>query len=122
MSRLLSPSTTLAFQENNGRYAWAAARESCDFIQPGVAGTVRGWHGKDWSFNAAFIDGHADTIHMRGYRSARVFRDDQDQESLRCIILRGEGWQIDTLPLEPVDTGLLWSGGGGRAAFEGGIE
>ncbi len=127
LSELLSPATTLAFQENAGRFAWAAAPETCDFIQPGILGTARGWHGKDWSFNAAFLDGHADTIYMRGYDSVRIYsnataEDEFLQEQHRCIIIRGEGWQKDTLPVAPVTTRFMWSGGGGRPSYEEGIE
>ena len=120
MSDLLSPSTTLAFYENVGRFAWAAATEPCDSLQPGISGTVRGWHGKNWTFNAAFMDGHADTIYMRSYESVRVFQDDQHQEAMRCAIVRGEGWQKDTLPVEPVYAGF--TGGSGPSRYEGGIE
>ncbi len=122
MSDIISPATTLAYQENNGRFAWAAEPESCDFIQPGIPGTVRGWHGKDWTFNAGFIDGHAEAIFMRGYVSVPVFQDEWRQDNSRCIIIRGDGWQKDTLPTEQILTGLMWGGGGGRPSYEGGIE
>lgn len=125
LSDIVAPSTTLAYQENNGRWAWAAAPEACDGTQngldlsPGVVGYLRGWHGKDWTFNAAFTDGHADSIYMRGYRSELVFPDDPDrQSSFACIIIRGEGWQVDTLPLDLVRTGLIHNGFG-RPSYEG---
>ena len=119
MSDILSPSTTLAYQENNGRFAWAADPDPCPFVISGVPGPVRGWHGKEWTFNAAFIDGHADTIYMRGYRCEPLSTDAEAcGGGFQCIIIRGEGWQIDTLPLPPVRTQLL-SGGGGRPSFEG---
>ena len=119
ISEILNPARTLAYQENNGRYAWAAAPDPCDFLD-GIPGNVRGWHGQDWSFNAAFVDGHADTVYMRGYRTELVFpRDWSLQNSYRCIIIRGDSWQIDTLPAPPVGTLLWWSGGGGRPSWEG---
>lgn len=123
MSDILSPSTTLAYQENNGRFAWASAPESCgrDNGQdlPGVSGTVKGWHGKDWSFNAAFIDGHADTIYMRGYKNPDLGRypDGWSFQGLACAIIRGDGWQIDTLPLPLAETGLS-APSNGRTSFE----
>jgi len=123
MSEILNPARTLAFQEDNGRFAWTAAPEQpeCDFIGPGIPGTVRGWHGKDWTFNAAFVDGHVDTIFMRGYDNPRVMRDGALNEMYRCIIIRGENWQKDTLPAELVPT-PVWHDGSGRPSYEGGIE
>ena len=66
-SRVPSPSRTLYFEENIGRWAWAVKNEispECDFIggglDPGPTKTVRGWHGKDWSYNRAFVDAHAE--------------------------------------------------------------
>lgn len=121
MSDILSPATTLAYQENCGRFAWSADPDQCDFLE-GIPGRIRGWHGKDWSFNAAFVDAHAETIYMRGYHNVMVFPDEPwRQESYRCIIIRGEGWQKDVLPAEDVSTGL-WYGGNGRPSHEGGIE
>lgn len=99
---LRAPARTLAFQENCGRFAWMASPEQddCQWIGQGVPGTPRGWHGKDWTFNVAFIDGHADTIYMRGYRNEV---DDSDFPSYGvCIRVRGEGWQVDVLPVPPV--------------------
>jgi hypothetical protein len=118
MSDLTSPARTLAYQENNGRFAWAAAPDPCFFI-PGVPGAVRGWHGKDWTFNAAFLDGHADTIYMRGYNNPDIGRypPGASYAVFQCIIIRGEGWQIDTLPVPPVPTGL-WQTRSGRPSYE----
>lgn len=122
MSDVISPSTTLAYQENNGRFAWTAQDDPCDFL-PGVPGVVGGWHGAPWMFNATFIDGHAEEIHMRKYYSVDIgrFEDDVTYSLFRCIILRGEGWQIDTLPASRVRTGLV-HGGQGRPSYEDGIE
>jgi len=131
VSDILSPSTTLAYYENNGRYGWAAgpAPGECDFYFPGPPGPVCGWHGKDWMFNAAFVDGHTDTVYMRGFSNPRLgfypgfdaFGGQGDYDQYRCIIVRGEGWQIDTLPGEFIQTNLQWSGEG-RPSWEGGIE
>ena len=122
MSDILNPSRTLAYLENNGRFAWTVAPDQCDFLV-GVPGSVRGWHGKDWTFNAAFIDGHADTIYMRGYRCEEGVFENQDcqSHSYRCVIVRGEGWQIDTLPAPDVPT-RLWFAGEGRPSYEGCIQ
>lgn len=118
MAEVRNPARTLAYQENNGRWAWAVAPSPCDFLD-GVEGPVGGWHGKDWTFNAAFIDGHVDAIYMRGYRNELVFPENEDfQSGFRCIIIRGEGWQLDVLPTPRVATGVLYNGDG-RASYEG---
>lgn len=49
------------------------------------------------------MDGSVSAIQMRGYRyepvsHPAIFGD------LRCITVRGEGWQIDTLPSAPIIT------------------
>lgn len=125
LSDIISPATTLAYMENNGRFAWAAAPVSiaCANLlgDEGIPGTVRGWHGKDWMFNAAFIDGHVGTIHMRGYDIPRVFQEEDLQARRTCVIVYGEGWQLATDPLPDTPTGLQWSGSG-RVSSEGGVE
>ena len=138
-SRVPTPSRTLFYEENIGRWAWASRRENCDFIQPGVdpgpTKAIPGWHGKDWTFNRAFVDGHAETqrVLIEGtedaegyylhYRTEIIYGDSPDevarQEQERCIIVRGTGWQKDTLPAEPIETGLQWGGGGGRPSDDG---
>lgn len=122
MSDLLAPMTTIQFMENCGRFAWGAAEDPCDFLE-GVPGTARGWHDEDWTFNASFLDGHADTIYIRGYRSHELgpMEEGSDYSYFRCIIVRGEGWQLDTLPVPRVGLGVLGPGAI-RSAFEDGIR
>lgn len=141
MDEVLSPSKTLAYQENNGRFAWAAFPNECSFID-GIPGTVRGWHGKDWTFNAAFIDGHADAIYMERYQPEFLatyppFPTNQqcpcdpptcDPEYVeasfgvyQCVIVRGADWKKDTLPRAVGATGLI-NVGKTLASYEGGIE
>ena len=124
LSDVISPVSTLAYAENNGRFAWSAAPEypGCGWIGPGIPGTVKGWHAKDWTFNAAFVDGHVDTIYMRGYHNVPLYPSDDNQYlNYRCIIIRGEAWHVDTLPAELVPA-ALWFSGGGRPSWEDGIE
>jgi len=129
LADIVAPAETLAFQENNGRFAWSSREEpECAFLGKGFPGPVRGWHGKDWTFNAAFIDGHADIIYMNGYRNDDVVHyppdGDSDQVNLaqnyRCIIIRGDGWRKDTLPLPFVDAPLISALP--RPSWERGIE
>jgi len=134
ISRVPTPARTLYYEENIGRWAWSCWREQCDFldgVDPGPTKTLRGWHGKDWTFNRAFVDAHAETqrIFIQGsqdqsgyalhYRNEVIYPDNPDlQDAYRCVIVRGDGWQKDTLPAEDIPTGLIW-GGDGRPSYEG---
>jgi len=147
LSRVPNPARTINYEENIGRWAWAARRElsECDFVGPGVdpgpTKAIRGWHGKNWTFNRVFVDAHAEaqpvyidgTENSEGY--ANHYRNQQlpaypdwpgctggeDREGsfdvFRCIIVRGPGWQKDTMPAPLICTGLRWSGGG-RPSYE----
>ena len=117
-----------------------------DFVGPGVdpgpTKSVRGWHGRALTYNRAFVDSHAEQqkIYVEGtedkYGYAFHYRNEElesypdwpacsDNEQAtpgsgdryRCIIVRGPGWQKDTLPAELICTGLQW-GGGGRPSYE----
>ena len=139
-SRVPTPARTLYYEENIGRWAWACRRERCNGslngldlspgVDPGPIKVVRGWHGKDWTFNRAFVDGHAETqkIYIEGtededgyafhYRNEVAFPDQPSrQTSSACVIIRGAGWQKDTLPASYIGTGLLHPEGG-RASYE----
>ncbi len=147
ISRVVTPARTIYYEENKGRWAWACRREACDAIEdiaggvdPGVTKTVSGWHGKDWTFNRAFVDGHAEfqKVYFEGtedengyalhYRTEKLphdppfgecsTRDSFTVGSYECIIIRGPGWQKDTLPATPICTGLQWDGDG-RPSDEG---
>ncbi|MBU0717961.1 MAG: prepilin-type N-terminal cleavage/methylation domain-containing protein, partial [Planctomycetes bacterium] len=131
VSRVPAPARTLAYDENIGRWAWACKRENwactqavgLEGIDPGPTKAVRGWHGKNWTFNRAFVDAHAESqkVFIEGtsdaegysehYRNELVFPDDPNTQARSvCIIIRGEGWQMDTLPDPQIRTGLLWDG------------
>ena len=135
-SRIPTPSRTLYYEENIGRWAWACWRDPCDFIpgiDPGPTKTVRGWHDRDWTFNRAFVDAHAEShkVYVEGtedlngyarhYRSEQLFEDPDRQQGWHCVIVRGDGWQKDTLPAELITTGLLFPGPG-RASYEDCVE
>lgn len=137
VSRVITPARTLYYEENIGRWAWATRKEKCDFLQPGVDPgpnrAVRGWHGPDWSYNRAFVDSHGEfqRIYIEGtedssgyaehYRTEQVYMDPDLQTQNRCIIVRGDGWQKDTLPNEPIATGLMHSGDG-RPSYENCVD
>ena len=132
-ARVPNAARTLMYEENIGRWAWAAREDWCDYLQGidlGPTKTIGGWHGKAWTYNRAFVDSHAEyqKVYVAGtedtngyaqhYRSEIVFSDPEEQSYYRCIIVRGPGWQKDTLPAAPIPTGLFYSGSG-RAAYEG---
>lgn len=140
-SRVPNPARTIAYEENIGRWAWAAIREACDGTQngldlspgvsPGPTKTLRGWHGKNWTYNRTFVDAHAERqpVYIEGtenaegyafhYRIEIVFPDDSAmQQRLSCIIVRGDGWQKDTLPADPIPTRLIQVRSG-RPSYEG---
>jgi prepilin-type N-terminal cleavage/methylation domain-containing protein len=139
-TRVPTPSRTIYYEENIGRWAWACRRERCDGslngldlspgVDPGPTKEVRGWHGQAWTFNRSFVDAHAETqrIYIEGtededgyvfhYRSEVAFADDEDsQRSAACVVIRGNGWQKDTLPSGFVPSGILYPGPG-RASYE----
>lgn len=99
LDRIVDPARTIAYLENNGRSAWRAAPDLCPSIDPAdyLIGEAGGWHGKAWQFQTAFIDGHVKTTQIRGYRPDNEFDD-------LCGYVRGDDWQIDTRPLDPVIT------------------
>jgi len=124
LSRVPNPARTYFYEENIGRWAWAARRENDDCqwlgdgVDPGPTKRIPGWHGKAWTFNHAYGDGHAvrRALYIDGtedadgyaihYLTEQVYEDEEQQAQYRCIIVRGEGWQKDTLPDEPIYTDL----------------
>lgn len=132
ISRVPNPARTQYYEENIGRFSWDVRRQKADCIpiigstgiDPGPTKVVRGWHGRDWTYNWAFVDGHAETMriliegtedaegYFEHYRTEQVFADEGRQGASVCIIVRGPGWQKDTLPAPGIPTGLNWSGDG----------
>ncbi len=135
LSRVPNPVRTIGYEENIGRWAWACRREIDDCtwlgsgVDPGPSKQLDGWHGKPWTYNRAFVDGHAatqavyieDTEDADGYANHYyneiVYEDADIQSMFRCIIVRGDGWQKDTLPASRIPTGI-GAGGDGRASYE----
>ena len=143
-TRVPTPARTLYYEENIGRWAWSCKWEIdvCvtlvgDGVDLGVAKAVRGWHGQDWWYNRAFVDAHAEYQQLiipetrdedgyyEHYRSERLDSYPTDPNGMpgtwtyyRCIIVRGDGWQKDTLPGPLIPTGLEHIGTG-RPSYEG---
>lgn len=128
MSRVPNPARTFAYEENIGRFAWFCRRafQGCSSglgpgADPGPTGAVRGWHGKNWTYSYAFVDGHAgrNTLYIEGTEDSQgfayhyrnelelVFPDNSNAQQFYCVVsARGDGWQKDTLPSPGIDTGV----------------
>ena len=131
-TRVPNPSRVLFYEENIGRWAWAAKRDPCmapgvaPGVDPGPTKTIKGWHGADWTFNQAYVDAHAGTnkIYFEGTEDAQGYAlhyrneqlnpvppwfdgDEMTQDQYSCIIVRGPGWQKDTLPSPILPTGIF---------------
>lgn len=147
LSRVPNPARTINYEENIGRWAWSSRSEKPDCfgvvglgVDPGPTKAVRGWHGKNWTFNRVFVDAHAEAqpIYIEGtekndgyanhyYNEFIVglpqmegdppLSDEDLNDSYRCIIVRGTGWQKDTLPAELIPTGLPYVDPG-RPSYE----
>lgn len=104
---IMAPSRTILYEENCGRFAWMHEPDPCPFLD-GISGQVRGWHGSMWRFNVAFVDGHAGSRNINGYTAYDLgrFPPGASWPTYQCVIVRGAGWQKDTLPLPDVGTDL----------------
>jgi prepilin-type N-terminal cleavage/methylation domain-containing protein len=147
ISRVPNPSRTLYYEENIGRWAWAARRENCEVIgdvfpgiDPGPTKAIRGWHGADWIYNRAFVDAHAEmqrilidgTVDEEGYylhyRNEHLTHYpawfdgvEGDFDRYQCIIVRGDGWQKDTMPAPVIEVGIALYPSG-RPSWEGCVD
>ncbi|NOT00472.1 MAG: hypothetical protein HOP29_07570 [Phycisphaerales bacterium] len=121
ISRVPAPAQTLLYTENCGRFGHRAnyGVDGCQSLSGAlgidVQTDVRGWHGQMWMFQVAFVDGHAGLVRMQGHQQPQPFLgrypgdgDDPAQQHYywHCVIFRGPGWQLDTLPSPPVPTAL----------------
>ena len=81
----------------------------------GFAGReARGHHGQDWQFNVSFGDGHASYIKIKGHGKVEGIayllnqngycQGSGNSSTCECILIRGLGWQADTLPARPLQT------------------
>ncbi len=113
MSRVPAPTNTVYYEENVGRWGYlffpqGTPGQECELRDPWDVGTMRGWHGREWMMNVSFCDGHAGTIKMKGYDNPHLSAyPNSDFETWKCVIIRGQGWQIDTLP-SPMVTTDIW--------------
>lgn len=87
VTRIPTPSRTIYYEENIGRWAWAAKTDICSFL-PGVdVGPTKqlgGWHGQDWTYNRSFVDAHAEyqKIYIEGTEDSNGFANHYRNEVL----------------------------------------
>jgi prepilin-type N-terminal cleavage/methylation domain-containing protein/prepilin-type processing-associated H-X9-DG protein len=111
-SRIPNASNTIFYEENVGRFTfWAPLEPSTPYYyncDPIPTQPVKGWHGKDWMFNVAFADGHGATVKMKGSLAPLLSSyPSGNAAEWNCVIVRGAGWQRDTLPSPPVLTRIV---------------
>ncbi len=130
ISRVPNPANTIYFLENAGRYGWrvnygSSEDGNCGSLS-GALGTdvdtvIKGWHGRAYRFQVSFVDGHASSARIEGHQqpeprlaSYPAFGGQLSttHQFWRCVILRGPGWQQDTLPAPPVATTISCAPGG----------
>jgi len=122
-SRVPNPGATILLMENCGlfaafmNYVRSGCRGSLSLPSPEVY--VLGWHGRRWIFTSAFVDGHAAVVYMNGHDQPQAHlprfpscqgSDSECYRRWRCGLIRGPGWQQDTLPSPPIPTGWTRSG------------
>ncbi len=125
VSRIPNPANTVAYIENVGRYAWNH-HDPASSKYGGPFGDVlanpeypegRGgpkWHQLGWYYNMAFCDGHASYIKIKSYIPVKPYPCNMtgdcksgcgsDTGTCTWIMIRGRGWQWDTLPAARIET------------------
>lgn len=136
LSRVPNPTNTIMYWENAARFApfanWPNAprqQSPCSCRGGGCLGdpgngtwVARGWHGKDWNFVTAFGDGHADFTFIRSTLTAlgnQLTGDCKPASLCVCVIVRGEDWQLDTMPSGWIATTFIPTSGAGSADGSG---
>jgi len=128
-SRIPSAPNTLLYGDLCGAYAPIAGFFWAGDCTPGppigleylAMGTPnKGWHAKDWVFNAAYADAHASQTRILEvfapapelpyYPGSMLGNHSVGYDYWRCYIVRGPGWQADILPTRPVKWGHLDKG------------
>ena len=115
LDRVPNASRTVYYLEGCGRYGWAWGYMPAPY-NSGTDFTIGGWHRRDWFYNFAFCDGHAEELKMKGQGKNGITDSEDDVEYIPGlpggvsywwrVISRGPGWQRDTLPSPAIDTGF----------------
>ncbi len=120
-SRIPSPSQTILYMENSGRFANQRnyGIDGCVFLGGGTgenSAPIHGWHGADFEFNTAFCDGSVRRVFIDGHLHPQPdmgrYPNDGSYDLFRCVINRGPDWRMDTLPSPPVQTTINCYGSG----------
>lgn len=120
ISRVPNPANTIYFIENCGRFGYRKdyGSDDCDSLSGAlgddVESVIKGWHGRPWQFATAFVDGHAAFIKIDGHQHPQPqlshyppwAGNETEYGFWHCVIIRGPGWQLDTLPAPPVRTSI----------------
>lgn len=119
LSRIPNGANTILFYEGNASRAYRGYDRSKGQPLTNPTGEfaldtekVKGWHGRDWFFTACFVDGHSGVIKMKGmivpppdlgstYPMPPGSQRPYDYWS--GITIRGNGWQLDSLPAPTVE-------------------
>ncbi len=128
ISRVPNPANTIYFIENCGRFGWRKSYgdDGCQFLSGGALGgdietIIKGWHGKPWWFATSFVDGHSSMVMIEGHIQPQPQLSSYPPgpggspngwSNYHCVILRGPGWQQDTLPAPAVPTTIQCGSGG----------
>jgi prepilin-type N-terminal cleavage/methylation domain-containing protein len=126
LTRIPSPSESIAYQEWPSRFAWlwgswCTPPSGCCWAnrEEHISGhfqTIPGWHKRDFGFAVTFVDGHASMVEMKGcirpppnlglsnYPAGVCGGNTDPYHCDRCVTIRGPGWRLDTLPATSVIT------------------
>lgn len=109
VSRIPVPSATLSYYESAAQYALYADNPSLDQTGcswPFSMGSLiaHGWHGSDFRFNVAAVDGSVANVEMRGYGRAPAGTVCSPQVVCTCITVRFGEWRLDVGPASLVPT------------------
>lgn len=131
-SRIPNAANTVVYFENAARFAYtwnsgcadpapkvgqceSTDEAPCNTTRPYFDETLGGWHGRNFVYNQAFLDGHAGSSEIRGHRHPQTNLNvyppiggnfNPTWRQWHCVLIRGDGWQIDALPSPPIPTPL----------------
>lgn len=113
LSQVPNPASTVYYMEHCGRFSWYVEPHP-DGCYPDDYYVIGGWHGQPFEFNVSFVDGHVAQTCMRGYESPFLGRYPEymnpyeGHAKYECVVLRGPGWQLDTLPAPIIWTDVYY--------------
>ena len=112
LSRVPNPANTIYYLEACGRRATWIEPTPSDCGDGERYDIIKGWHKRDFFFNVSFCDAHAENVKIQGFECPMLssypgFTNlNEGHLSYHCVIIRGNGWQMDTLPSPIIWTGI----------------